>query len=228
MMHFMSESANTGTRLSERKAVTAAKLTTVSRRLTAAHGLNGFTIEELCDEVGVSRRTFFNYFPSKEDAVIGVNETAQEDALAEEFLSRGSRGWPAVFDDFVSIAAANAEHIGGGLSEHTDFHAALEREPKLLVKFMGMTRQRDQLLASLIATREGVPHTDPRARACVELLGSAAKATMSRVVDEKIMAGECAGEAVVETMRAVLQTFRTVLGPPDDGEVSGTVPSSSS
>ncbi len=37
----------------------------------AHYGLNGFTIEQLCEDVGVSRRTFFNYFPSKEDAIIG-------------------------------------------------------------------------------------------------------------------------------------------------------------
>ncbi|MET3720325.1 AcrR family transcriptional regulator [Arthrobacter sp. UYEF21] len=38
-----------------RKAVTAA-----ARALTAAKGLNGFTVEEVCDEVGISCRTFHN------------------------------------------------------------------------------------------------------------------------------------------------------------------------
>lgn len=73
-------------------AATASRLTALSRRLTAERGLNGFTIEELCDEVGVSRRTFFNYFPSKEEAVIGVAEEEDRRRFAEEFLARGSRG----------------------------------------------------------------------------------------------------------------------------------------
>ena len=54
-----------------RKAETAQGLKDAARRLIIANGLTGFTIEELCEEVGVSRRTFFNYFPSKESAIIG-------------------------------------------------------------------------------------------------------------------------------------------------------------
>ena len=83
-------------RRSDRMAATALRLTAVSRRLTAERGLNGFTVEELCAEVGISRRTFFNYFPSKDEAVIGMDETDEARRLVEHFNARGSRGWPAV------------------------------------------------------------------------------------------------------------------------------------
>ena len=62
-----------------------------ARVLTAEEGLNGFTIEQLCEDVGVSRRTFFNYFPSKEDAIIGhLLDEFPADAIAE-FLAGGAR-----------------------------------------------------------------------------------------------------------------------------------------
>ena len=82
----MSESATT-TRVERRMRKTASSLTSVSRRLTAERGLAGFTIEEVCDEVDVSRRTFFNYFACKEDAVIGENSDNEFELLADAFLA---------------------------------------------------------------------------------------------------------------------------------------------
>src|ERR1700712_2523037 len=58
--------------LHRRQQRTREQLISAARRLTATHGLSGFTVQELSDQVGVSRRTFFNYFASKEDAVLGM------------------------------------------------------------------------------------------------------------------------------------------------------------
>ncbi len=222
ILHFVMQSATSTNRLSERMAATATRLTTVSRRLTAAQGLNGFTIEELCEEVGVSRRTFFNYFPSKEDAVLGIDESEESERFATEFLALGSRGWRAVLDDFMLIAAAHAERSGFGLAEHVDFHAALEREPKLLVRFMGLNREREQMLVELIAVREGVPADDPRARACADLFGMAIKTTMARVFGSGVVdLGEGGEFDIVGSIRDCLATYRAVLEPAeDDGDAA--------
>ncbi len=151
-------------RLAERKAATATRLSTVARRLTAERGLTGFTIEELCDEVGVSRRTFFNYFPSKEEAVVGITDDDELGRFVEEFLARGSRGWSAVVDDLIELAASHARDAG--LAEHADFITAVGREPKLLARFMDISREREQQLAELVATREGVRPIRWRAPPC--------------------------------------------------------------
>ena len=71
-LYFVSNSAIIDGGLRERKrAATRTAITAVARSLTAEHGLNGFTVEEVCEAAGISRRTFFNYFQSKEDAIIG-------------------------------------------------------------------------------------------------------------------------------------------------------------
>ncbi|WP_143822649.1 TetR/AcrR family transcriptional regulator, partial [Mycetocola reblochoni] len=207
----MSKSADSPTGLSARMAATAARITTVSRRLTAARGLAGFTIDELCDEVGIARRTFFNYFPGKEDAVLGIDETERGERLAARFLERGSRGWGAVFDDVIDIAGEHAAEMGLGLAEHADFHAALEREPRLLVRFMGLNRARDEVLASLIARREDVPEDDPRPRACVELISIAMSTTMSSLFAGGVDASRSAGDVVADTLRSTIDGFRAVL-----------------
>jgi AcrR family transcriptional regulator len=166
----------------DRRAATTARLSAVSRRLTAEHGLTGFTIEQLCDEVGVSRRTFFNYFPSKEECVLGIDESDAMEAAAKQFLARGSRGWTVVVDDLVEISAEFARALDIGVAEHTDFIRAIEREPRLLARALGMNREREQQLAELVAAREGVPTTDPHVRASIAVFGALARSSVEQLM----------------------------------------------
>ena len=159
------------TTLRERKMrETAARLTSACRRLTAERGLNGFTVEEVCEEVDISRRTFFNYFPTKEDAVIGLDPEEELQKFAADFLARGSHGWDRVIDDFADLVVEHFESAGINPADHAELVAAIEREPKLLTKFMGVSRARDKQAAELIAEREGVDLDDARVVACVNLV----------------------------------------------------------
>jgi len=162
---------------------TAANLTAVSRRLTAERGLAGFTIEEVCDAVDVSRRTFFNYFASKEDAVIGANPDEEFRRFTEEFLATGAGGWPEVLNDLIALTVEHIESEDMDPREHTDLMAALEREPRLLARFIGMSRDRDRQFRGLIATRQGVSDDDRRVVAIVSILGSLMKSTADTFVD---------------------------------------------
>jgi AcrR family transcriptional regulator len=60
-------------------------------RLTDEHGLDGFTMDELAEASGVSRRTLFNYFPGKLDAVLGEWPALDEDDI-DEFRAGGPAG----------------------------------------------------------------------------------------------------------------------------------------
>ena len=175
----MTESA-TVTRRDERKAATSSRLTEVARRLTLERGLSGFTIEELCDEVGISRRTFFNYFPSKDEAVLGMHESDQSAQIESDFLALGSRGWPVVLDDLVAVAIAHTAFEAHDAVAHAEFFAMLDREPKLLSRVIGLTRDREQALATTIARREGVPTDDIRAHAVVGLFSTILRLTVER------------------------------------------------
>lgn len=190
-----------------RRAQTAHRLTSVSRRLTAERGLTGFTVEEVCEEVGVSRRTFFNYFPSKEEAVIGVDEEDELRRFADDFLGRQSRGWAAVLDDLVELVGAHAAATGLGAEEHLELHAALEREPRLLARFIGMSHERDRQLLELVTHREGVAPGDPHARAVVDLFAASVKSAGQRLLE--LRDAEDFGAAItasLDAMRAVLTT----------------------
>ena len=51
------------------KAATRESIIAAGLSLAMTRGLGGFTAEELADAAGVSRRTFFNYFGSVEEAI---------------------------------------------------------------------------------------------------------------------------------------------------------------
>lgn len=51
--------------------------------MACEEGLNKATVEAIADAAGVSKRTFFNYFPSKEDAILGI----QAPTLSEETIA---------------------------------------------------------------------------------------------------------------------------------------------
>jgi len=197
-------------RAAERKLATSSRLTALSRRLTAERGLNGFTIEEVCSEVGVSRRTFFNYFPSKEDAVFGVDEVDEARRFAEQFMERGSRGWSAVIDDLMEFVLRFAELAGLTADDHREFMAILEREPRLMARFIGQGRERDQAILGLIASREGVAVDDPHARAAMDIVSTVLRSVGSRLSDPRV-ADNFAAElhSSLAAIRAVLDISPT-------------------
>lgn len=152
-------------------------LTRQARRLTVENGLHGFTIEELCEIVGISRRTFFNYFPCKEDAILGH----RDDGLSGEVLARFVNARPAeciglsptLFDDLVALAVDSLGQLDDGLGPGTTTpEAVIAREPQFLAKFIRESNEMERLLASVISEREGLPHGDAVAEIAVALLGT--------------------------------------------------------
>jgi AcrR family transcriptional regulator len=185
---------------------TATRLTAVTRRLTAERGLAGFTIEELCDEVDVSRRTFFNYFASKEDAIFGADPAEELRQVVEGFRARPA-GWHRVLDDLVELVIAHAPLVDHDAVAHVAFMAALEREPQLLQRIMGTTRDRERQAIAMVAEREGVEIDDPRAEAAVGILFALLKAT-----GERFLAPENTRD-FSDILTSSLAVFRTVLAP---------------
>jgi AcrR family transcriptional regulator len=182
----MHSSADSAVGLRERrKQQVSAQLTDAARRSTAQSGLHGFTVDELCDEVGVSRRTFFNYFGSKEDAVLGIPAEYDDTELTEAFLAGGdgaARGAtdplsPTLLDDFVALLIARWESLDMTRHDNArDLFDAVDREPKLLTRMLGISREREQADVALVERREGLEPGDIRGTTLVHLVASLARA----------------------------------------------------
>jgi AcrR family transcriptional regulator len=174
-MHYMADSAVTGVR-ERRMAQTRFQLTACARRLTAELGLNGFTVEEVCEDVGVSRRTFFNYFRTKEEAVVGHSDDFLEDASIAAFLASRPPATvgisPTLLHDLAAIAIANVEAVAPDADQARSFMAAVAKEPKLLSSFMRSGAENERTLAQLVARREGLSPEDPMATVVVTIFGA--------------------------------------------------------
>ncbi|OUE31229.1 Bacterial regulatory protein, tetR family [Clavibacter michiganensis] len=183
-MHSMTDGA-TGLR-ERRRAETSATLTTLARRLTAAHGLAGFTVEELCERAGVARRTFFNYFASKEDAVFGRPARLDTADLEEAFVAAGdpsrgaaSRGGtsPDLLADLAELCLGRWSRLDADGTSMKDMHAAFRREPGLLVRALDASIEDEASDVRLVERREGLPEGDLRASVVVQVMAALGRAS---------------------------------------------------
>lgn len=124
-----------------------------THRLVAAHGLDAVTVEAICEEAGVSPRTFFNYFETKDDAVLGHTPWPLDSPAGEVFATGGPTGH-LLADLQVLVSAFLSEPPLG----RERLAAALElaaREPRLLARHVAWMEQHKGQLSQLVERRLG-------------------------------------------------------------------------
>ncbi|WP_307429161.1 TetR/AcrR family transcriptional regulator [Pseudarthrobacter defluvii] len=177
----MTDSATPDSGLRERKrAATRAAITSTARALTSERGLTGYTVEEVCEAAGISRRTFFNYFPTKEDAIIGHADDDVPSDVVEEFVAGGADSpageiSPTLFRDLVRLSLRLAEAMSASEEETRQLIGVVKKEPQLILKIIGATEQREAQFARDVARREGVAPDHPVVQMAVVLLSTIAR-----------------------------------------------------
>jgi AcrR family transcriptional regulator len=180
-LYFVTDSATSESGLRERKrAATRGAITAAARALTSERGLNGYTVEEVCEAAGISRRTFFNYFPAKEDAIIGHADDDVPADVIEEFVAGGADSpageiSPTLFRDLVKLSLRLAEGMSASEEETRELIAVVKKEPQLILRIIGVTEQREAQFARDVARREGVTPDHPVVQMAVVLLSTIAR-----------------------------------------------------
>lgn len=133
-----------------KKAATRQSLHDAALRLAMEHGLDGVTVEDIADEVGVSRRTFSNYFANKEDAVLHAD---RERTRALVSLVEGR---PAGEPPWEALRAAAAQLYRERTMPDPEWVAQLRllrRHPSLLARQASDQFALERDLAAVLATR---------------------------------------------------------------------------
>lgn len=159
------------------------RISTSAQVLTDEHGLDGFTMDDLAVAAGVSRRTLFNYYPGKVDAVLGP--------------------WPGLDDDRVAVFVAGGptrdlvedlRRLILPLLEFRDIdQESVRRARRILLanpRLVTAAHDRYQTLSGQViahvTAREGPGFTHGRARVAVALLAAILDASLDEfVVDDR-------------------------------------------
>jgi AcrR family transcriptional regulator len=166
-MHFMSESAIS---LREQKRwETSHRISLCAQRLTDAHGLDGFTMDELADAAEVSRRTLFNYFPSKLDAVLGTIPEIPAVAIAT-FRTGGPHG--SLIEDLGALAKALLAVKEPDRDAMVLTRRVLASNDRVLAAAHQRFEQITDDFTALILEREGVAFGNDRARLAIRIIGA--------------------------------------------------------
>lgn len=152
-----------------RRHATALRLVRTARAMAADRGFDEFTLDDLAERAGVSRRSLFNYFPSKMDAVLGVPPRSCAAAI-DAFAAGGPAG--DLLDDAVAVVHTLIADKDMAHEDWVVFRRALDRNSKLTAAAIERFRLVGSELAAMVAAREGVDQDGPRARVLVAMLAA--------------------------------------------------------
>jgi AcrR family transcriptional regulator len=123
-----------------RGLATARRIEEAAVRLATERGLDGLTVDDICADVGVSQRTFFHHFPTKEDALLGLDVPRISEQRAREYLTDPSVPVLAGALRLIDLPDAHQEHP-----------ALLRAQLRLLATSPALQARQGQRFAPLMA-----------------------------------------------------------------------------
>jgi AcrR family transcriptional regulator len=142
-----------------RRRQTSADIRGAAVRLARERGWDKVTVEGICNEAGISTRTFFNYFPNKESAIAyGPSDIPPE--LVEEFVAAGPAPYSVVLAELITLAA---HHVRDVPPEREQAEAMLElakTTPAVLAAFLADLERFQNHLTEIVSRRQAMGPDD--------------------------------------------------------------------
>lgn len=191
-------------RQATRRAIQIATIQLVQER-----GLDGVTVDEIARVADVSPRTFFNYFSSKDAAIVGDKPLLPGDAEIERFIAADG----AMIDDLAELLASAAGTNTQDLELVQLRRELVKSTPQLMAMRMASMRHFEEDLVAIVARRLRRQHP---ARDEAELLDEARLVTYVTVGGMRAAWVRWAdghhGAALSELVRAALGEAGRLLG----------------
>lgn len=136
-----------------KKAATREALQAAALRLAVRDGLDTLTVEAIAEAVDVSPRTFFNYFGSKEEALLPSDETRHVE-LQQAIAARPADEPP--LDTLHAVISDLAVRISDRREETTLRMQLVRDNPNLLPRHLANFATFERVLVEAIAARTGL------------------------------------------------------------------------
>jgi AcrR family transcriptional regulator len=190
-------------RREQKREETRRRLMREGQRLFAAQGFDRTSVDEIAAAAGVSRRTFFHYFDSKEDVVLSRHDDFER-ALMEAIRTAPPQApLLAVAEQAVIAAFAMFD------ADEVELLEQLKRDtPALRARDHGKYERLERAIAGALAERAGASPDDLRTRMDAMLV-----AGMLRVGASGWVSAAAAGVPVEEYVRQVVRSLGRGLEP---------------
>ncbi len=153
-------------RRDRKKQATRRALRNAALQLVAERGFANVTIEDITEAADVAPRTFFNYFPSKESAVIGADPDRVE-LMRVSLIGRPSGESPlealrAVLVEYTSAIAGELDDLGEGREAWFRRFCVVRDDPDLRGAYVAHVSELERGIVDALSRRlEKDPAYDP-------------------------------------------------------------------
>lgn len=185
----MSEAA-TGSLRARKKDATRRALSLTALNMALERGYDGFTIADVTESVGVSRRTFSNYFAGKAECIAGSIEGLVGGILDAAAAAASDLGF---VDLLIELVANVDEETFLGFE---NFHQILAAAPEVQAQVYALDLQAATDAAAEIASLYQLDPTDVR----VDLLTAIAMAAARTCIERWLNSGRAGGRAGLRTL----------------------------
>ena len=190
-----------------KKRLTRQRISDVATAMFVARGYDNVRIAEIAEKVGVSEKTIYNYFPTKESLVYDQTDE-QLLRLAAAVRDRPPGSSPTAA--FVAVLKVDASHFSAGLGDDaleflSEFSRMVSETPALRSAWGEHRYRMVEALTAILADEAGVDPRDPEplsaARALVSLLELSYDSSL-RHIGENIGAGALQAAVAADLDRA--------------------------
>ena len=192
-----------------RTAATALNIETHAVALALEHGLDHVTVEMICEASEVSARTFFNYFGTKDNAILGKFAPEIDEQKAREFIASNN---PDILSEVIGVVKLPDDFLQNPGLELQRMKL-LNQNPGLMSKqmerFSSVPSQIEDILFLRLRRAAGPEETEEQTRAYATLTAELIALTFRHMITQAIQSdgmpsGIPSPQEVVKNLKQVM------------------------
>jgi AcrR family transcriptional regulator len=191
-----------------RRRLTSVDIHNAALRLARLRGVDNVTVEEISVAAGVSARTFFNYFPSKEVAIAYAPlEISAEQAA--EFVANGPAPYSVLLNDLLRLAIRDLADNAPSRQEMADLFAVGHASAGVASAVLSQFDLFQKRLAGLVAERADMEPGDDIPTLIAALALAVVRTGLVNWADAATADGEDTPVPHVQRAATLIQSFFT-------------------